>query len=96
MANNIQVPFLFFRDVFRLVLLLDFSDIDNEDIKALCKSLNIQMSAKLDAMSRHKSFSAYKSAPHGSDVRESFRREYLDKAGIHKDWRSDKEVSFFE
>ena len=94
MAKNIQIPFAFFRDVFRLVTLLEYADVDDM-VRSLCKSLDFQISEKLEAIKKHDSFTAYKTAPHGSVERESLRREYLDRAGIHKDWRSDEEISSF-
>ena len=94
MAKNVLLPFSFLNDVFRLLFILESYYALDGETKSLCSSLDSQVSNKLGALLRHESFSEYKSAPPGSIVRERLRREYLDKAGIHRDWRSDSEVHF--
>jgi hypothetical protein len=51
------------------------------------------LDAKLEAWERRQAFTAYKTAPAASADREAKRQKYLDIAGIHKNWRSDKETS---
>ena len=92
MERNIQMPFAFVTDVLQLVILLEDSD-TNARIKSLSEALLRQIEQKLAAMDRRQSFTAYKTAPQGSNERETYRREYLDKSGIHRDWISDKEIS---
>ena len=41
---------------------------------------------KLDALVKHQLYSSYKTAP-TEEEREKARKEYLDKIGIHKDFR---------
>ena len=93
MGKNIQMPVSFVTDVARLLLWLTGTDTD-DNVKTLCESLDSQIQAKLNAMDRRKSFCAYKTAEKGSDERETYRREYLDKAGILKDWQSDTEIKY--
>ena len=91
--KNVLLPSAFVSDVYRLILSLDHAVLD-DDTRFLCSSLESQIKAKLLALDRHDSFTKYKTAPPDSDERELLRRDYLDKAGIHKDWISDNEVSF--
>ena len=91
MRINIQLPLSFFFDVGDLISLLQGIELDYP-VMFLCNSLKTQILAKLEAMDRHDAFSIYKSAAPGSAERESFRRLYLDLAGIHKDWTSFCEI----
>ena len=92
MSKNVLLPYSFLVDVFRLIIHL--SDLVPDDYsKFLCDSLESRIYDKISALDRRESFTRYKVAPPGSDVRESLRREYLDITGIHKDWTSDKEIS---
>ena len=87
--KNILVPLTFFVDVYALISQLEGFELD-PDTKALCKSIETQIETKIDALSKHRAFSEYKTAV-GED-REKKRREYLDMAGIHQDWRTDRET----
>lgn len=89
MGKNMQMPVEFVNDVYKLIILLDDIELD-ENARALCKTLEAQIKAKIDAMDRRKTFTEYKTTEPG-EAREQKRREYLDKAGIHKDWRTPKE-----
>jgi len=93
MKKNILLPSAFFTDVCQLIFSLDYALLDDYT-KSLCRSLKSQIEAKLDAVDRREIFSKYKSASTGSDEREFYRREYLDKAGIHRDWTSDEEIPY--
>jgi hypothetical protein len=92
MLKNVLMPFDFLVDVCQLLALLAVDDSDFE-LKAVCSSLRLRIVAKLSAMKKHDSFTLYKSAPPGSPDRESYRRAYLNMAGILKDWISDTESS---
>jgi hypothetical protein len=92
MRKNILLPAAFFTDVCQLIRLLRFYELSGE-AQNLCISLKSQIKDKLDAMDRHTSFSNYKSAAPNSSERELHRREYLDKAGLHRNWISDDELS---
>ena len=92
MPKNILLPFDFFADVCELLSLIAVDDSDSEVI-AICSSLKSQIAAKWSAMKKHECFSRYKSALPGSHVRESYRRVYLNIAGILNDWISDAESS---
>jgi hypothetical protein len=90
--KNILMPTSFFWDVFRLIFYL--SDVDLVPfIRDICLSIEGQLSDKLEAMDKHVAFSKYKTTVPGSDEREIFRKVYLDLAHVHRDWKSDNEIS---
>lgn len=91
MSKNIQLPQSFFLDVYRLISVLKDHELDGF-ARDLCVSLESQIMDKFAAMDRRNSFSKYKTASPSSAERELYRREYLDKAGLHKDWVSNSEV----
>lgn len=87
------MPVSFVTKVYFLICLLDGYELDSR-ISELCASLKSQLDEKLDAIDRRVSFTKYKTAPPDSAQRESHRQEYIDKAGIHYDWRSSKELPY--
>lgn len=91
MRKNILLPASFLLDVCRLIIILNDAGLDGP-AKSLCSALESKIKDKLAAMDRHDAFAKYKAASPGSGERELRRREYLDIAGIHDDWRSDKEM----
>ena len=93
MKKNILLPATFLDDVYRLLISLNYSDLDAY-AQSLYLSLKKQIMGKFDAMDRRDSFTKYKTAEKGSPERELYRRDYIAKAGIHKDWMSDEEISF--
>ena len=50
-----------------------------------------EVDAILEARARRGKFTEYKTAKKSSAEREKLRREYLDMAGVHKNWRSEAE-----
>ena len=46
---------------------------------------------KVDKLIAHQLFTQYKKAPSGSEEREKFRNEYLNRIGVFKDFRTQKE-----
>lgn len=58
--------------------LLDMDECRNEIQKGL--------EQKIDAMVRHQLYTAYKTAP-TEEEREKARQDYLDKVGMHRDFR---------
>lgn len=88
--KNILMPVAFVFDVSVLTLRLGSYALDRETAR-LCKAIDYQINAKLDAMKARESFSKCKSAPPGSNEREAMRRQYLELAHVHKDWISDVE-----
>ena len=50
--------------------------------------------AKFEAIEKRNPFPAYKTAAPMSQEREIKRQEYLEKAGISKNWRSEKEIHY--
>jgi len=91
MSKNVQMPTEFLVNVLRLTTALERFELDAET-KTLCKTIEKQIEAKLDAMNRRKTFTEYKTAAAGSEEREQRRREYLDLAGVHPDWQSTNEM----
>jgi len=91
-STNVQIPKRFLLDAYMLMLMLDDVELD-DDIKELCKSIENQAKTKLDAIKKRDAFTSYKTA--GTPVeREQYRNEYLDRAGIQPDFRSNKEINF--
>ena len=68
-------------------------NLDHEAV-SLLRSLESEIDAKIEANRKRAAFSEYKSAPLDSAERENLRREYLDLAHIHKDWRSNNEYFY--
>ena len=60
----------------------------DRDTVDLLRSIESEINAKIESLRRRDAFSKYKSVPRGSGEREILRREYLDLAHVHKDWRS--------
>ena len=67
-----------------------FYNLDPEVIELL-RSLESDIDAKLEALRKREAFSAFKSAPVGSNELENLCRVYLDLAFIHNHWRSNNE-----
>ena len=77
--KNVQIPYELFMDLVRLhVLEID----DAETWKRIEKGLN----TKIDALLMHELYEKYKTAP-SEDEREKARQEYLDRRGVHQDFR---------
>lgn len=90
-TKTYQMPRAFVCNVLLLIEhLRTHYKLDTEAIKLL-RDLETDIDAKLDSIRKREAFSLYKSAPFGSDERESLRNEYLGLAHIHKDWRSSNE-----
>jgi len=92
MSKRLLFPEDFVVDVSRLLSFLEDYDLGGYG-NALRGHVYVQIEAKLAAIARRNAFSKYKSAPPGSKEREIYRAEYLDLAGIHKDWRSTEELT---
>lgn len=92
MSKNIQMPMEFVMDVYRLILRLDESKMDS-GTKTLCKRIEAQVEAKIDAMARREVYTRYKTGVPGSDEREEARHEYLERAGISKSFQTSKEIN---
>jgi len=88
---NILVSEEFLNDTYRLVALLD-GRIDDPAVEGLRVRIESEILKKLDAKKRRQAFSDYKTTAAGSNGREAARRQYLDQAEIHKDWRSSEEI----
>lgn len=75
--KNVQIPEELFVALVKYHL-LDMDDCQNEIQKGLEK--------KIDAMVRHQLYTDYKTAP-TEEEREKARQDYLDKVGMHRDFR---------
>jgi len=89
--KNVQVPISFLHDVQALLHALQGASIPS-DVLQLVQAVEEPLRAKLERMERRAVFTAYKTAEVGSDGRETARQNYLDSEGIHKNWRSSKEI----
>jgi len=79
MKKNVQIPYELFIDLVYVYLL----DCDDADIR---KRIERGLNAKVESMVAHELYEKYKTAP-TEEEREKARLEYLDKRGIHKDFR---------
>ena len=84
---SILVTESFLEDTYRLVTLLD-GCIDDPAMEAARKRVENEITEKLKAKKRRQSFTEYKAAAHGTEKRNTTRLNYLDEAGVHKDWRT--------
>ena len=75
--KNIQIPEGLFLTLVKYHL-LDMDECQNEIQKGL--------EQKIDAMVRHQLYTTYKTAP-TEEEREKARQDYLDKVGMHRDFR---------
>jgi len=87
---NVLVTENFLEDTYRLIAFLD-GRLDDPAMEAVRKRLETEITAKLKAKKRRQSFTDYKNAAHGTEERQTARQQYLDEAGIHKDWRTTSE-----
>ena len=79
MKKNVQIPFELFTDLLKVHLM---NNNESEVWKRIEKGLNL----KLDALVMHQLYEKYKTAP-SEEEREKARQEYLDKRGVHEDFR---------
>lgn len=56
------------------------------------RDLSSKLNEKYERLLDHAYFTEYKRSPAGSSEREKFRQIYLDRMGIKKSFRSDKEI----
>ena len=92
-VKTFQMPRTFVNDVLTLAEhLRAHYKLDMETIELL-RSIEFEINAKIESAYKRMVYSQYKSAPPGSIERETFRRDYLDVAGIHKNLRSKDEIS---
>ena len=82
--KQVQIPLKTFIGLLALTddLINGYDDIDIDKVKEFYKVLN----NKLDAMLKREIYTKYKTAP-TEEEREKARLEYLEKAGIPKDFR---------
>jgi hypothetical protein len=92
MGKSFNVTDEFLVDVLNLVENLNGKDLSVANAGLRLKILNY-LKAKQAAIERRELYRAYRSAKPGSAERENNRQSYLDAAGIHPDWRSEKEIN---
>lgn len=79
MSKNVQIDSELFFELIRYFCLDDTSETRFNDISR-------RLETKLDKMFKHELYTKYKTAPTEAE-REQARQEYLEKVGIHKDFR---------
>lgn len=77
--QNVQIPFELFLDLVKIHCL----DMADEELQT---KVSQGLQAKLDAIVMRETYSKYKTAD-TAEEREKARQEYLDKRGIHKNFR---------
>lgn len=87
---NMLLPEDFVNEVYRLVALLD-GRINDPQLEEIRSKIERQIEIKVEALKKREAFTKYKSAEQGGE-REAARKGYLDMAGIHKDWQTQKEI----
>ena len=92
MSNKVQISKSLLDGFWWLLDALEGYELD-KTTKKVCSLLQGEIEAKYEALNRRESFSAYKTALPKSEERENRRKAYLDQIGIHKDWRTEKEIS---
>lgn len=95
MPKTVQVPISFLEGTRCLLDALNGYNLDN-DTKMLCNALEGVLVEKEAAIKKREKFSEYKNATTGTDQREARRNEYLNYSGVHKDWRTNKEITMRE
>jgi len=89
--KHVLVPESFLVDVYKLVSHLKGETEENEPNRLLQKIQSV-INAKIEAQKRRQEFTEYKTAKPNTEQREQARQDYLNNAGIHKDWRTNKEM----
>ena len=79
MKKNVQIPYELFIDLVHVHLL----ESDDTDIR---KRIERGLNAKVESLVAHELYEKYKTSP-TEEEREKARLEYLDRRGIHKDFR---------
>jgi len=92
MSKRMLFPESFVVDVSRLISFLEDYNLGGYG-NALRGQVHNQIEAKFAAIDRRNAFSKYKVAAPDSKEREIYRTEYLELAGIHRDWCSSEELS---
>ena len=90
--KQIQIPQKAFIDLYLLIIALDDYTLPH-DIRQRVKALETVIEGKFEAMTRRQAFTEYKTAEPSTEDREAKRKKYLELAGIHHDWISQKEIS---
>ena len=87
--KNVQIPYDLFA---RIAIYFDCKDMFSpEMVLDIEQKIKSGVWAKIEALERREIFSQYKTSAVGSVEREQLRKKYLDAAGIHSEWRTEKE-----
>lgn len=89
------MPVEFLNDIAKLLKMLGNEQI-SEETEYICKSIKEQLIAKLERIEKREAFTEYKIATRSSEEREEKRQTYLKKAGIQENFKSEKEIHYFE
>lgn len=81
---NVQIPEKLFFQLFRYHCLHEIFEAD--ELEEMHREISREIERKVDAMATRAIYSKSKTAP-TPEEREKARQEYLDKRGIHKDFR---------
>jgi hypothetical protein len=92
MKKNVLVPEKLLCDVLLLVYWFN-GELDIDDPRHLCKSIESAINNKIEKMQRRKIFTAYKTSPPGTE-REALRKDYVERTYIHKSFTSSQEVPY--
>ena len=90
--QQIQIPVPVFLELYKLIIELDNYELDS-NIRQRVSVLETAIEGKFEAMARRKAFTEYKTAEPSTEDREAKRQKYLELAGVHHDWVSQKETS---
>jgi CDP-glycerol glycerophosphotransferase (TagB/SpsB family) len=89
MSSKMMMSREFVENVWTLIHCLPGDVLDGN--AQLVHKLKNEIQAKIEAEEKREVFVQYKTAAPG-DGREELRENYLNKAGLHKNWRSTKET----
>ena len=90
--QQIQIPTSVFLDFYKLIIALGDYELDS-NIRNRVNALETAVESKLEAITRRKAFTEYKTAEPSTEDREEKRLKYLELVGVHQDWISQKETS---
>lgn len=88
MSNNIQISYDLFIDIVRYFDLLEDEQIDDPDYREfLADNIIKGLNDKIDKIQKRELYSKQFDKNLTPEEKEKARQAYLDKIGMHKDWR---------
>ena len=91
--KTVQIDKKAFLDMYVLINELYYGLDMSAGAKERIESLYYNLEAKMQALLKREAFTRYKTSEPNSKQREELRREYLERAGIQKNWTTDREVA---